>query len=110
MMAGRTCASMCVPIYLQGHERFAAASSLWLFHDAAKMDKKGEAIIVHRCTVSIGAALFLDHESNGGDILKRADAAMYEAKADGRDRVAIHEFVPERATPIAGDARVLQPD
>jgi hypothetical protein len=35
---------------------------------------------------------------------------MYEAKADGRDRVAIHEFVPERATPIAGDARVLQPD
>lgn len=77
---------------------------------AVKDEEKGEAIIVHRCTVSIGAALFLDHESNGGDILKRADAAMYEAKADGRDRVAIHEFVPERATLVAGDARALQPD
>ena len=46
--------------------------------------------------MSIGAALFLDHESNRGDILKRADTAMYQAKTDGRNRVAIHEIVPQR--------------
>ena len=26
------CLSMCVPIYLQGHKRLAAASSKWMFH------------------------------------------------------------------------------
>ena len=62
----------------------------------AKSEEKGDTTIVHRCTVSIGAALFLDHESNRGDILKRADTAMYQAKTDGRNRVAIHEIVPHR--------------
>ncbi len=61
-----------------------------------KSEEKSDTTIVHRCTVSIGAALFLDHESNRGDILKRADTAMYQAKTDGRNRVAIHEIVPQR--------------
>ncbi len=30
---GRTCGSMCVPIFLTGHKRIAAGASLWLFHD-----------------------------------------------------------------------------
>ena len=75
-----------------------------------KSEATSETVITHRCTVSIGTALFLDHESNRGDILKRADAAMYDAKARGRDTVAMHDFVPERATPVAGDARVFWPD
>jgi len=62
----------------------------------AKNEEAGSTPIVHRCTVSIGAALFLDHESNRGDILKRADTAMYQAKSGGRNRLAIHDFVPER--------------
>ena len=36
VLHGDTCASMCVPIFLQGQTRFAARSSLWLFHEAAK--------------------------------------------------------------------------
>ncbi|MFT3848782.1 MAG: diguanylate cyclase [Propionivibrio sp.] len=64
-----------------------------------KNEDDSDTTIAHRCTVSIGAALFLDHESNRGDILKRADAAMYQAKSDGRDRVAVHEFVPRPAAP-----------
>jgi ATP-dependent protease ClpP protease subunit len=32
---GATCASMCVPIFLQGRERYAAGSSLWVFHEAS---------------------------------------------------------------------------
>jgi hypothetical protein len=33
--AGSTCGSMCVPIYLQGEKRYAAPSSLWLFHEVS---------------------------------------------------------------------------
>jgi len=61
-----------------------------------KDQEKGDTTVVHRCTVSLGAVLFLDHESTQADILKRADAAMYQAKAEGRNRVAIHDFVPEQ--------------
>ncbi|MEO0619559.1 MAG: ATP-dependent Clp protease proteolytic subunit [Pseudomonadota bacterium] len=34
----RTCASMCVPIYLQGENRLAAQSSRWLFHEPRAYD------------------------------------------------------------------------
>jgi membrane-bound ClpP family serine protease len=35
---GHLCASMCVPIYLQGQKRVAAASSKWMFHEPIKVD------------------------------------------------------------------------
>lgn len=35
---GRSCLSMCVPIYLQGDVRTAAASSSWMFHEPTAMD------------------------------------------------------------------------
>lgn len=35
---GRLCASMCIPIYLQGQERIAAATSSWLFHEVTNSD------------------------------------------------------------------------
>jgi diguanylate cyclase (GGDEF)-like protein len=44
-----------------------------------------ERMVTHNCTASIGLALFLNHESSEDDILKWADAAMYEAKAAGRN-------------------------
>lgn len=36
--AGRLCASMCVPIYLQGEERTAAAGSRFMFHQVRFRD------------------------------------------------------------------------
>lgn len=36
--AGSMCGSMCVPIYLQGQKRYAATSSLWLFHEVSYKD------------------------------------------------------------------------
>ena len=33
---GHLCASMCIPIYLQGEKRHAAALSVWMFHPAHK--------------------------------------------------------------------------
>ena len=47
--------------------------------------------VEHHCTVSIGVALFLDHEGHRDDILKWADAAMYQAKDDGRRQIRFHD-------------------
>jgi diguanylate cyclase (GGDEF)-like protein len=46
--------------------------------------------LVHHCTASIGVTLFIHSEARQDDILMRADAAMYEAKAQGRNRVQFH--------------------
>ena len=48
---------------------------------------KPDKIVVHQCTASLGVALFINHDTSQIDILKSADAAMYQAKHDGRNRV-----------------------
>ena len=40
-------------------------------------------------TVSLGVAIFPDHGSTGEAVLESADAALYRAKNDGRDRVVV---------------------
>ena len=40
-------------------------------------------------TVSIGVALWPEHAVTPGDLVERADRALYEAKRAGRDRVAV---------------------
>ncbi len=44
-----------------------------------------QSFIEYRCTSSIGITLFRYNEDSVGDMLKRADAAMYQAKAAGRN-------------------------
>ncbi len=43
--------------------------------------------IEHKCTASIGVALFLGQEYTGEEVLKWADLAMYHAKDAGRNAV-----------------------
>ncbi|MCF8154922.1 MAG: diguanylate cyclase [Rhodoferax sp.] len=50
--------------------------------------------LTHRCTASIGVTLFVHGEASQDDILVRADAAMYQAKEQGRNRV---QFYANRA-------------
>lgn len=38
-------------------------------------------------TISVGVAAMPDHAETDEDLIRRADAAMYEAKRAGRDRV-----------------------
>ena len=44
---------------------------------------KPGATIEHRCSSSIGIALFLDHEVSPDEVIKWADIAMYQAKEAG---------------------------
>lgn len=46
--------------------------------------------IEHRCSVSIGVALFIDHEAAQDDILRWGDVAMYQAKEAGRNQVQFY--------------------
>jgi len=50
--------------------------------------------IERQCTASIGIVLFIDHQASQDDVLKWADAAMYEAKAAGRNKIRFHEAKP----------------
>src|SRR5262249_57167561 len=38
---GKLCASMRIPIFLQGEDRLAAPASIWLFHEAAQRQANG---------------------------------------------------------------------
>jgi diguanylate cyclase (GGDEF)-like protein len=51
-----------------------------------------ETVIEHRCTVSIGVVIFVDHEASHVDLLKWSDAAMYKAKEDGRNLVRFYDL------------------
>jgi len=50
----------------------------------------------YRSTPSIGIALFADHQNSIEDLMKRADLAMYEAKAAGRNTLRF--FDPQMRT------------
>lgn len=62
-------------------------------------------------TASIGIALFPLHGPTLDDVVARADAAMYRAKALGRDQIALYSAMPVHGdgeasgAPTAGEAR-----
>ena len=56
-------------------------------------------------TISIGVSAFPDHGRDIETLVKRADVALYRAKAEGRDRVCIDDGRPvRRAAAAKGEA------
>ncbi|MEO7106809.1 MAG: diguanylate cyclase, partial [Rhodoferax sp.] len=53
--------------------------------------------VEHCCTASIGVTLFQGHTAHIADVIKWADAAMYDAKDAGRNTVKFYKS-PEPAS------------
>lgn len=49
------------------------------------------SMVEHRCTASIGVAMFIDHECSQDEIMKWADRAMYQAKEAGRNQIQFYQ-------------------
>jgi diguanylate cyclase (GGDEF)-like protein/PAS domain S-box-containing protein len=56
---------------------------------AMKFEPEGqeETTVEHHCTSSIGVVMFLSHEADTEEIIKRADMAMYKAKEAGGNTI-----------------------
>jgi PleD family two-component response regulator len=48
------------------------------------------ACVDHHCTASIGVVIFSSDDGSQDDILKWADAAMYDAKQSGRNGIRFY--------------------
>jgi diguanylate cyclase (GGDEF)-like protein/PAS domain S-box-containing protein len=47
-------------------------------------------VVEHHCSVSIGIVVFVNDEASQDEVLKWADAAMYQAKDAGRNSIRLH--------------------
>jgi diguanylate cyclase (GGDEF)-like protein/PAS domain S-box-containing protein len=56
-----------------------------------KREGMADADVEHQCTVSIGVALIVNHDVSPDDIIKWADAAMYQAKEAGCNSIRFHD-------------------
>jgi len=67
---------------------------------------QADTVIEHRCTASLGVALFNGIDDTAEDILRQADLTMYQAKANGRDQARVYVApVAEAAQPVPHQSR-----
>lgn len=72
-------------IFIAEKIRQALSEPYYLIYSPSDTSEK--LTVEHRCTSSIGMTLFKGDGSSSEDILKRADAAMYQAKESGRNTI-----------------------
>jgi len=54
-------------------------------------DDMSEMLVEHRCSASIGVTIFGKNATSQAEVMKQADAAMYQAKEAGRNSIRIYE-------------------
>jgi diguanylate cyclase (GGDEF)-like protein/PAS domain S-box-containing protein len=60
-----------------------------------KQSDSAETVVEHNSTASIGVVLFITNNAGKEEIIKLADAAMYDAKAGGRNQVCFYKMNKE---------------
>ena len=60
-----------------------------LLRELSTLEVQHEGRALPKITASIGLALFPEHGEKPAELLAQADAALYEAKARGRNRVEV---------------------
>lgn len=75
-------------LYVAEKIRASVAAPYYL---AVMREGQEETIVEHRCSVSIGMVMFINHSASLAEILKWADMAMYQAKDAGRNLVRMYE-------------------
>lgn len=68
-----------------------------IFADRVRAALEAQAIGDPALTVSAGVAVFNDEMADPAELLQRADAALYEAKRAGRNRVRVAGGLPDAA-------------
>jgi diguanylate cyclase (GGDEF)-like protein/PAS domain S-box-containing protein len=71
-------------------EKIQASLSATYALSVPRDQKEGGRVLSHDCTVSIGVVVFEAHEASPTEVLKWADAMMYEAKTAGRNGIRFH--------------------
>jgi hypothetical protein len=115
VLPGMTCASMCVPIYLQGHERHAARSSIWLFHEASKRQRNGAALLDREETLRlfrryfVPAGVSIDWLNAVLRSIERAE--LWQTGQElirGRTGIITHAIENRQARTVAGADRTVE--
>lgn len=63
------------------------------YHFIVPQDDGPDTPVLHRCTSSIGIAMFPEQIATADEVLKLADMAMYRAKDSGRNAMSFYESV-----------------
>jgi diguanylate cyclase (GGDEF)-like protein/PAS domain S-box-containing protein len=61
------------------------------YHESRSSEQNPQKAIEYRCTSSIGIAIFLGEQDSVAALLKKADLAMYQSKAAGRNSVSFFD-------------------
>lgn len=99
--ANATCASMCVPVYLQGQRRIAAASARFLFHDVSFRDYfSSEKEAVPAAATARETSRFFVRFFEGAGISKEWLEKLRGEMAGGRDVWKTAEELVEESSGI----------
>ena len=65
-------------------------------------DSTESIVAEHRCSASLGGVVFIGTETTQDDVIRAADAAMYQAKEVGRNSIWLHAPIADQMSASKG--------